>query len=94
MVDTKKKVDSKEDSLESIGLEDEGKKSKTKSKKKNVYDNDIRNAELVIDAHSNDPFEVMRIQTYDDAPMAREGDDIVIRVEVSTQLNSNETKPN
>jgi len=52
--------------------------------KKDVYDSDIRNAELVIDAHSVDPFEVMRIQKYDDVPMARAGDDIIVRVEVST----------
>jgi hypothetical protein len=52
--------------------------------KKDVYDSDIRNAELVIDAHSVDPFEVMRIQKYDDVPMAKAGDDIVVRVEVST----------
>lgn len=50
--------------------------------KKDVYDNDIRNADLVIDKHSIDPFEVMRIQQYDDVPMALHGDDIVIRVEV------------
>lgn len=35
------------------------------------FDTDIRNSELVIDRHHDDPFEVMRIQTYDDAPMAR-----------------------
>lgn len=50
---------------------------------KDMYDNDIRNSELVIDAHSPDPYKVMRIQTYDDAPMANASDDIVIRVEVS-----------
>jgi len=52
--------------------------------KKDVYDNDIRNAELVMDAHSVDPFEIMRIQQYDDVPMAKAGDDIVVRVEAAT----------
>jgi len=56
--------------------------------KKDVYDNDIRNAELVMDAHSVDPFEIMRIQQYDDVPMAKAGDDIVVRVEVSLQNTS------
>ncbi len=37
-----------------------------------MQDTDIRNSELVIDAHHEDPFEVMRIQTYDDLPMTRE----------------------
>ncbi len=36
-----------------------------------MEDNDVRNSELVIDSHHDDPFEVMRIQTYDDAPMAK-----------------------
>jgi hypothetical protein len=48
-----------------------------------MYDDDIRNVELLIDAHSSDPFEVMYLQTYDDSPMAKEADDIVLRVEVS-----------
>jgi hypothetical protein len=59
--------------------------------KKDVYDNDIRNAELVIDAYNIDPFEVMRIQKYDDVPMAKEGDDVVVRVEVSLQMNTKYT---
>jgi hypothetical protein len=59
--------------------------AKTSSKEQvlDLYDDDIRNVELLIDAHSNDPFEVMYLQTYDDSPMAKEADDIVIRVEVS-----------
>lgn len=51
---------------ESIGLSDE-----ESNKVNNTLDNDIRNAELVFDAHNADPFEVMRIMTYDDAPMAK-----------------------
>lgn len=49
-----------------------------------MYDTDIRNAELLIDKHSADPFGVMRIQEYDCVPMAKELDDVVIRVEVSS----------
>jgi hypothetical protein len=49
-----------------------------------MYDTDIRNAELLIDKHSVDPFGVMRIQEYDCVPMPKELDDVVIRVEVST----------
>lgn len=49
-----------------------------------MYDTDIRNAELLIDKHSEDPFGVMRIKEYDCVPMAKETDDVVIRVEVST----------
>lgn len=49
-----------------------------------IYDTDIRNAELLIDKHSEDPFGVMRIQEYDCVPMAKEIDDVVIRVEAST----------
>lgn len=60
--------------------------TKTTSKEQvpDMYDDDIRNAELLMDAHSNDPFEVMFLQTYDDSPMAKEPDDIVVRVEVTT----------
>jgi len=84
MLDTlKPKVNSAEEELEPIGLEGEpGTKKNTRRSMKD-YDTDIRNSELLIDAHSNDPFHVMRIQTYDDAPMALAGDDVVIRVEVS-----------
>jgi hypothetical protein len=74
-----------EEELESVGLDMKENTKKTK-KKRDVYDTDIRNSELVIDAHSKDPFEVMRIQTYDDAPMANANDDIVVRVEVSEQI--------
>lgn len=49
----------------------------------NICDSDIRNAELVFDYHHADPFEVMRIQTYDDAPMAKRNDEVAIRIEVS-----------
>jgi len=49
-----------------------------------AIDNDLRNSELVFDQHSKDPFEVMRILTYDDAPRAEAKDEIVIRVEAST----------
>ena len=58
-------------------------KSGSKEKVLDLYDDDIRNVELLMDKHSNDPFEVMYLQTYDDSPMAKESDDIVIRVEVS-----------
>ena len=76
-----------DEELESVGLDMKENTKKTKSsKKRDVYDTDIRNSELVIDAHSKDPFEVMRIQTYDDAPMATANDDIVVRVEVSEQI--------
>ena len=52
--------------FESLGLSDESNNGSFG----NMYqDNDIRNAELVFDHHHNDPFEVMRIQTYDDVPM-------------------------
>lgn len=82
MREMKKKRTSEDEELESIGLDKEN-AGKTKGSKKDMYDIDIRNSELVIDSHSPDPFEVMRIQNYDDSPMANEGDDIVIRVEVS-----------
>lgn len=55
-----------ESAQESLGLSDEGSQGLGV-----MYDSDIRNAELVIDEHHNDPFEVMRIQTYDDAPMVK-----------------------
>lgn len=51
--------------------------------KADLYETDICNAELVMDAHSDDAFKFMRIQKYDAAPMAREPDDVVVRVEVS-----------
>ena len=53
------------------------------SPKTDLYESDICNAELVMDAHCTDPFKFMRIQKYDVAPMAKEPDDVVIRVEVS-----------
>ena len=60
-------------------------KLKLKMKETNsLYDTDIRNAELLIDNHSADPFGVMRIQEYYCVPMPKELDDVVIRVEVST----------
>ncbi len=52
-------------------------------KKADLYETDICNAELVMDAHSDDAFKFMRIQKYDAAPMAVEPDDVVVRVEVS-----------
>lgn len=64
---------------ESLGLSDESNHNLDE-----MRDSDIRNAELVIDSHSDDPFVVMRIQTYDDAPMAKGQDEVVIRVEAST----------
>lgn len=56
---------------------------KKKESTKAGYDLDIRNTELLIDMHSSDPFGVMRIQSYDSIPMAKETDDVVIRVLVS-----------
>ena len=56
-----------ESGQESLGLSDEGYGYQSGV----IYDSDIRNAELVIDEHHGDPFAVMRIQTYDDAPMAK-----------------------
>jgi hypothetical protein len=51
----------------SLGLSDDSEYGNGDSN----YDNDVRNAELVFDEHHSDPFAVMRIQTYDDAPMAK-----------------------
>lgn len=48
-----------------------------------MYDDDMRNAEILIGAHSNDPFEVIYVHTHFDAPVAKESDDLVVRVEVS-----------
>jgi hypothetical protein len=62
---------------ESLGLSDEDGHPSGQ-----MRDNDVRNAELVIDDHSEDPFAVMRIQTYDDAPMAKGKDEVVIKIEV------------
>lgn len=81
MTNMAKKTAYEDEELESIGLDKEN-SGKARSRK-DLYDTDIRNSELVIDDHSKDPFSVMRIQNYDDAPMANGGDDIVIKVEVS-----------
>lgn len=54
------------------------------SPKTELYESDICNAELVMDAHCTDPFKFMRIQKYDAAPMAKDPDDVVIRVEATT----------
>jgi len=48
-----------------------------------VYDNDLRNAEIVYDSHDADP-NVMRLLRYDDSPMAKGDDEVVIKVEAST----------
>ena len=48
-----------------------------------IYDNDLRNAEVVYDSHSTDPIEVMRLLKYDDSPMAKGDEEVVIKVEVS-----------
>lgn len=57
---------------------------RNKESKYTSYDLDIQNAELLIDRHSSDPFGVMRIQKYDSIPMAKETDDVVVRVLAST----------
>jgi len=49
-----------------------------------VYDNDLRNAEIVYDSHHDDPLNGMRLLRYDDSPMAKGDDDVVIKVEAST----------
>lgn len=49
-----------------------------------MYDDDMRNAEILIGAHSNDPFEVIYLHTHFDSPVAKEPDDVVVRVEVTT----------
>eukprot|EP00551_Chaetoceros_affinis_P014647 CAMPEP_0203687830 /NCGR_PEP_ID=MMETSP0091-20130426/752_1 /ASSEMBLY_ACC=CAM_ASM_001089 /TAXON_ID=426623 /ORGANISM="Chaetoceros affinis, Strain CCMP159" /LENGTH=400 /DNA_ID=CAMNT_0050557249 /DNA_START=34 /DNA_END=1236 /DNA_ORIENTATION=- len=69
-----------ESAQESLGLSDEG----SNYQQGVMFDSDIRNAELVIDEHNNDPFAVMRIQTYDDAPMAKGQDEVVLKIEAST----------
>ena len=49
------------------------------------YDNDLRNKEIIYHQHGDDPFEVMRILNYDDSPMAKTKDEVVIKVEVSKE---------
>jgi hypothetical protein len=72
-----------DESLKSLGGRHKLKNAEQMKDINSIYDTDIRNAELLIDKHSEDPFGVMRIQEYDCVPMAKETDDVVIRVEVS-----------
>mmetsp|Transcript_14812 Transcript_14812/g.17243 ORF Transcript_14812/g.17243 Transcript_14812/m.17243 type:complete len:405 (-) Transcript_14812:539-1753(-) len=79
-----KKSQTDDESCEmSSGLSDGSGPKKQDSGEMDI-DTDVRNAEIVFDAFHHDPFEVMRLQTYDDAPMAKGQDEVVIRIEAST----------
>jgi len=49
-----------------------------------IWDNDLRNIEVVYDEHDSDPLESLRIIRYDEIPMAKGDDEVVIKVEAST----------
>ena len=49
-------------------------------------DLDLRNSEVVIQKFHQDPYKCMKLLTYDDSPMAKAANDIVIRIEVSLML--------
>lgn len=72
---------------ESLGLSDESNHNLDE-----MRDSDIRNAELVIDSHSDDPFVVMRIQTYDDAPMAKGQVSYLLRIVMVSSFHETEDR--
>ena len=51
------------------------------------YETDLRNIELLYDEFSEDPFQVMRIAKFDDIPMIRGDNDVIIKVQVSGSMD-------
>jgi len=69
---------------ESDSMESEFMLGNTVDNQDDIYDNDLRNAEIVFDSHDSNPLNVLRLQKYDDSPMAKGDEEVVIKVEAST----------
>lgn len=67
---------------ESDSMESEFMLGNTVDNQDDIYDNDLRNAEIVFDSHDSNPLNVLRLQKYDDSPMAKGDEEVVIKVEV------------
>jgi len=63
-----------------------GKNSETEdeSRDDSGYDTDLRNIEVIFFEHSDNATEALRLQRYDDSPMAKKEGEVVIKIETST----------